>query len=719
MIRITLVLQSASMPSASQLSCNATSAHRSSQPVGHLGRCASPSLDASPPRAWLWIDTDSGVDDALAVSLALSHPNVEVAGISVVRGNVGVAQGLLNMGRVLLAATAGAFGSPSLPPSPSPGGDEPRVSASCETIPSSPLPPPAFTIGGVSVYGGADEPLASPPQPLTYYYGSSTCGSFGSVTCVAHCPPPSPPHIPIRPPPSTRDGLGDVPHLPPTESEVPARRSTTSPGAETTNTATPPAAAAGPGAAAASALVAAARARPGQLVVVALGPLTNLAAALRLDPELPSLVRGLIVLGGGEGMYGGNVTPYAEFNFHTDPEAASEVIQAFGGAPDNNGARSSKAATPHVNAKSTWPSSSSPSRSPPPPSSPFGVAGSDPRVALITWRCCQRNLLAWEVVDELIAVATTGCTASAAAAAAIATAAVEEGKEDVAADRFGLLGRFLAGILAPFLDRWRRESPRGLLLGDPLAVAVVTGMQPGNSGSQNKNTSTEPVQTPVPIWNLQHWKCQQHQQDQQQRKEKQKLKQKQGQQLQAPPSALVPGSGRNGIPEPAFTQLGEPVSGAWDAYDTWADSGSPWGSLVLEHYVAPCRVELQATALWSMGDINRSWGSGGGCVACAPNAALNCDRCWHVSCLSDASYTVTRGRHNAMQEQQGAGGEAELRATRQPWRKEGRDGEVSRSCSSAGSARLAVEVAVVVAMDMRAVAEGLMRAMSPGDFADS
>lgn len=69
------------------------------------------------------------------------------------------------------------------------------------------------------------------------------------------------------------------------------------------------------------------RRRPGQLTWVALGPLTNLAAALLVDPVACHQVRDVVVMGGvGDGV--GNVTPAAEFNFWVDPEAARIVLRA-------------------------------------------------------------------------------------------------------------------------------------------------------------------------------------------------------------------------------------------------------------------------------------------------------------------------------------------------------------------------------------------------------
>ena len=64
---------------------------------------------------------------------------------------------------------------------------------------------------------------------------------------------------------------------------------------------------------------------PHEITLVTLGPLTNVALALLLDPELAQLVRECVIMGGiGQGY--GNVTPVAEFNIWVDPEAASIVF---------------------------------------------------------------------------------------------------------------------------------------------------------------------------------------------------------------------------------------------------------------------------------------------------------------------------------------------------------------------------------------------------------
>lgn len=66
---------------------------------------------------------------------------------------------------------------------------------------------------------------------------------------------------------------------------------------------------------------------PGELEVIAQAPLTNIALALREDPELPSKVKRLWIMGGANNFVG-NITPAAEFNFYVDPEAAKEVLAA-------------------------------------------------------------------------------------------------------------------------------------------------------------------------------------------------------------------------------------------------------------------------------------------------------------------------------------------------------------------------------------------------------
>jgi len=68
-------------------------------------------------------------------------------------------------------------------------------------------------------------------------------------------------------------------------------------------------------------------AAPGEITLVPLGPLTNLALALRLEPRIAVNVR-QVVLMGGNALCPGNATPAAEANIHNDPEAADVVLGA-------------------------------------------------------------------------------------------------------------------------------------------------------------------------------------------------------------------------------------------------------------------------------------------------------------------------------------------------------------------------------------------------------
>ncbi|HEY7483347.1 MAG TPA: nucleoside hydrolase [Streptosporangiaceae bacterium] len=70
-----------------------------------------------------------------------------------------------------------------------------------------------------------------------------------------------------------------------------------------------------------------ARRHPGELTLLAVGPLTNLAVALLLEPRLPELVHELVVMGGAFD-HPGNITTHAEANVWHDPEAADLVFAA-------------------------------------------------------------------------------------------------------------------------------------------------------------------------------------------------------------------------------------------------------------------------------------------------------------------------------------------------------------------------------------------------------
>jgi purine nucleosidase len=173
------------------------------------------------------IDTDTASDDAVALIMALRAPDVDVAAITTVAGNVGVEQ-----------ATRNALYT--------------------------------VEICGVSVpvYAGADKPLLRSHQSATWFHGADGLGD--------HDYPPS----------SLRAGelhAGD-------------------------------------------AIVATIEANPG-LVLVTLGPLTNIALALAKRPDIASKVSRCVVMGGAP-CCEGNVTPAAEYNLWVDPEAARAVMRS-------------------------------------------------------------------------------------------------------------------------------------------------------------------------------------------------------------------------------------------------------------------------------------------------------------------------------------------------------------------------------------------------------
>ncbi len=82
---------------------------------------------------------------------------------------------------------------------------------------------------------------------------------------------------------------------------------------------------------AADLFVAEARRRPGEITLVTLGPLTNLALAVLREPELPRLLRRLVIMGGSY-RSPGNTAPTTEWNIHCDPEAARIVLTACAAA---------------------------------------------------------------------------------------------------------------------------------------------------------------------------------------------------------------------------------------------------------------------------------------------------------------------------------------------------------------------------------------------------
>jgi purine nucleosidase len=79
---------------------------------------------------------------------------------------------------------------------------------------------------------------------------------------------------------------------------------------------------------AAAELAARAAAEPGELTVVAIGPLTNVAAAISLDPDFATNVREIVVMGGVYLGHTNRVGMPGEFNFWVDPEAADAVLRS-------------------------------------------------------------------------------------------------------------------------------------------------------------------------------------------------------------------------------------------------------------------------------------------------------------------------------------------------------------------------------------------------------
>ncbi|WP_240126856.1 nucleoside hydrolase [Thermomonas alba] len=177
----------------------------------------------------LLIDTDPGVDDALALLMAFADPRHRLVGLTIAAGNVGLRHTVANA--LKLCEVAGV---------------------------------------DVPVFPGADAPLVHPARDAAYVHG--------------------------------RDGFGDTGY-------APAARS-----AEAEH--------------AALAILRLSHAHAGRLVLVALGPLTNLALALKLDPSLPQRIARCVVMGAAVTAHG-NITPAAEFNIAFDPEAAHVVFSQF------------------------------------------------------------------------------------------------------------------------------------------------------------------------------------------------------------------------------------------------------------------------------------------------------------------------------------------------------------------------------------------------------
>jgi inosine-uridine nucleoside N-ribohydrolase len=176
------------------------------------------------------IDTDPGIDDAMAIHFALRSPELEVIGLTTIFGNVTTDLATTNALRLLEIA-----GRQDIP-----------------------------------VARGADDPIAVP---------------FGGAVPFVH----------------GEDGQGNVFLPPPTTQAV-------------TQTA-------------AQFIIEQVMTQPGEVTLVPIGPLTNIALALRLEPRIAQHVRELVLMG-GNALGPGNATPAAEANIHNDPEAADVVLGA-------------------------------------------------------------------------------------------------------------------------------------------------------------------------------------------------------------------------------------------------------------------------------------------------------------------------------------------------------------------------------------------------------
>ena len=172
------------------------------------------------------MDVDTGVDDALALLLALSSPEVELVAVSTVAGNVPLPRTTDNTLRLLQWAER----------------------------------------ADVPVYAGAERPLVRDAVAADDVHGAT--------------------------------GLGAA--------QLPEART----------------APAGDGV---EFLLSTLQARPGEVTLVATGPLTNLAQAEAQVPGVLQRARQVVIMGGAVGVPG-NVTPTAEFNFYADPHAARQVL---------------------------------------------------------------------------------------------------------------------------------------------------------------------------------------------------------------------------------------------------------------------------------------------------------------------------------------------------------------------------------------------------------
>ncbi len=84
---------------------------------------------------------------------------------------------------------------------------------------------------------------------------------------------------------------------------------------------------------AADLIIAEARVAPGEITLITVAPLTNLAVALLREPDLPKLLRGLVMMAGSY-RSAGNTAPTSEWNVAVDPEAMAVVLAGWAACPD-------------------------------------------------------------------------------------------------------------------------------------------------------------------------------------------------------------------------------------------------------------------------------------------------------------------------------------------------------------------------------------------------
>ena len=187
-------------------------------------------MSGSAPRRKIIIDTDPGIDDAMAIFYALASPELEVLGLTTVFGNAHVEVCMANAIRLLDIA-----GRADIP-----------------------------------VAHGAGRPLAMPYRgPADFVHGVN--GQADITLATPSCAPHS----------------LDAAHF----------------------------------------IIEQVKAAPGEITLVPVGPLTNIALALLLWPELPQHLAGIVLMG-GNAFVGGNASPSAEANILNDPEAADLVFSA-------------------------------------------------------------------------------------------------------------------------------------------------------------------------------------------------------------------------------------------------------------------------------------------------------------------------------------------------------------------------------------------------------